>query len=87
MLDDVSLFLEYLTVELGLSPNTKQAYVRDIELFHDNIEKDLRTVKRSDIISYMQYLKNAGYAPTSIARRLAALKSFYRFMMQRDMLI
>ncbi|MGL5206326.1 MAG: site-specific tyrosine recombinase XerD [Acidaminococcaceae bacterium] len=80
MLDDVSLFLEYLTVELGLSPNTKQAYIRDVELFHANINKDLRKAKRSDIISYMQYLKNAGYAPTSIARRLAALKSFYRFM-------
>ncbi|MHC1718795.1 MAG: site-specific tyrosine recombinase XerD [Acidaminococcaceae bacterium] len=78
--DDVKLFLEYITVELGLSANTKQAYVRDIELFHENADKDLRLVKRSDIISYMQYLKNKGYAPTSIARRLAALKSFYRFM-------
>ena len=80
MVADVKLFLEYITVELGLSPNTKQAYVRDIELFQANAEKDLRQVKRSDIIAYMQYLKNKGYAPTSIARRLAALKSFYRFM-------
>ena len=80
MVDDVKLFLEYITVELGLSPNTKQAYVRDIELFQENADKDLRQIKRSDIISYMQYLKNKGYAPTSIARRLAALKSFYRFM-------
>ena len=80
MVDDVKLFLEYITVELGLSPNTKQAYVRDIELFQKNAEKDLRQVKPSDIIAYMQCLKNRGYAPTSIARRLAALKSFYRFM-------
>jgi len=78
--DDVNLFLEYITVELGLSPNTKQAYIRDIELFQENTDKDLRLVKRTDILSYMQYLKNKGYAPTSIARRLAALKSFYRFM-------
>ena len=35
MVDDVKLFLEYITVELGLSPNTKQAYVRDIELFQE----------------------------------------------------
>lgn len=80
MVDDVKLFLEYITVELGLSPNTKQAYIRDIELFQENTDKDLRLVKRTDILSYMQYLKNKGYAPTSIARRLAALKSFYRFM-------
>ena len=80
MVDDVKLFLEYISVELGLSPNTKQAYVRDIELFQENAAKDLRQIKRSDIISYMPYLKNKGYAPTSIARRLAALKSFYRFM-------
>ena len=61
MADDVKLFLEYITVELGLSTNTKQAYVRDIELFQENADKDLRQIKRSDIISYMQYLKNKGY--------------------------
>ncbi|MGE4588878.1 MAG: site-specific tyrosine recombinase XerD [Acidaminococcaceae bacterium] len=80
MVDDVKLFLEYITVELGLSPNTKQAYVRDLELFRENAAKDLRKVKRSDIIAYMQYMKTKGYAPTSVARRLAAIKSFYRFM-------
>ena len=56
--DDVNLFLEYITVELGLSPNTKQAYIRDIELFQENTDKDLRLVKRTDILTYMQYLKN-----------------------------
>lgn len=80
MVDEVKLFLEYLTVELGLSPNTKQAYERDLKLFHKNIGKGLCQVSRSDIVSYMQFLKANNYAATSIARRLAALKAFYRFM-------
>lgn len=78
--EDIKLFLEYLTVELGLSSNTKLAYKRDIEHFQIKTQKHMRQVKREDIITYMQFLKNSRYAATSIARKLAALKAFYRFM-------
>ena len=78
--EDIKLFLEYLTVELGLSSNTKLAYKRDIEHFQSKIQKHMRQVKREDIITYMQFLKISRYAATSIARKLAALKAFYRFM-------
>lgn len=77
---DIKLFHEYLTVELGLAQNTRNAYIKDLELFRAKVDKDLRLVKRLDIVAYLQTLKNKRYAASTIARRLAALKSFYRFM-------
>ena len=79
----VALFLEYLQVELGLSLNTRQAYARDLRLFAKALglqdEKFLH-VSRQQIIAYITSLKNRGLAAASIARKLAALKSFYRFL-------
>ena len=77
---DIQLFLEYLTVELGLSINTRQAYVRDLELFSKWIKKSTNQVLRKDVINYISFLKKERYAPASIARKLAALKAFFRFM-------
>lgn len=77
---DIQLFLEYLTVELGLSINTRQAYVRDLELFAGWIKKTTGKVLRKDVINYISFLKKERYAPASLARKLAALKAFFRFM-------
>ena len=77
---DIRLFLEYLTVELGLSINTRQAYVRDLELFAKWVKKATTKVMRTDVIDYISFLKKERYAPASLARKLAALKAFFRFM-------
>ena len=84
MTGSMQLFLEYLTVELGLSANTRQAYERDLRLFCRAMGlKDsdgLVNIGRSRITDYMSQLKNKGLAAATIARKLAAIKSFYRFM-------
>jgi len=80
MEQDIQLFVEYLTVELGLAANTKEAYARDLRLFAQWNQKATKAVKRQDIIAYITSLKKERYAPTSIARKLAALKAFFRFM-------
>lgn len=84
MTGSMQLFLEYLTVELGLSANTRQAYERDLRLFCRSMGlKDsdgLVNIGRSRITDYMSQLKNKGLAAATIARKLAAIKSFYRFM-------
>lgn len=84
MNDKLNLFFEYLTVELGLASNTRLAYERDLRLFKEALElKDndaLATVSREQVIRYMTGLKNKGLAAATIARKLAAIKSFYRFM-------
>lgn len=76
--------MEYLTVELGLSANTKQAYERDLRLFCKTLgfknSDALVNVSREQITGYMTQLKEKGLAAATIARKLAAIKAFYRFM-------
>lgn len=80
----MQLFLEYLTVELGLSANTRQAYERDLRLFCKTLglknSDALVNVSREQITGYMMQLKEKGLAAATIARKLAAIKAFYRFM-------
>lgn len=80
----MQLFLEYLTVELGLSANTRQAYERDLRLFCKTLGLKngdaLVNVSREQITGYMTQLKEKGLAAATIARKLAAIKAFYRFM-------
>lgn len=76
--------MEYLTVELGLSANTRQAYERDLRLFCKTLgfknSDALVDVSREQITGYMTQLKEKGLAAATIARKLAAIKAFYRFM-------
>lgn len=76
--------MEYLTVELGLSANTRQAYERDLRLFCKMLgfknSDALVNVNREQITGYMTQLKEKGLAAATIARKLAAIKAFYRFM-------
>lgn len=80
----MQLFLEYLTVELGLSANTRQAYERDLRLFCKTLgfknSDALVNVSREQLTGYMTQLKEKGLAAATIARKLAAIKAFYRFM-------
>lgn len=76
--------MEYLIVELGLSANTRQAYERDLRLFCKTLgfknTDALVNVNREQITGYMTQLKEKGLAAATIARKLAAIKAFYRFM-------
>lgn len=76
--------MEYLTVELGLSANTRQAYERDLRLICKTLgfknSDALVNVSREQITGYMTQLKEKGLAAATIARKLAAIKAFYRFM-------
>ena len=76
--------MEYLTVEVGLSANTRQAYERDLRLFCKTLgfknSDALVNVSREQITGYMTQLKEKDLAAATIARKLAAIKAFYRFM-------
>ncbi|MFA5146352.1 MAG: site-specific tyrosine recombinase XerD [Candidatus Omnitrophota bacterium] len=79
-------FLNYLTVERGLSRNTIASYRTDLISFLGHLEKkghpDAEKVKRSDITGYLLYLKDKGLSSNSISRALVAIKVFYKFMVQ-----
>lgn len=79
----VELFLEYLQVELGLAQNTRVSYQRDLRLFCVSLkikDADLLQVTRPQIINYITSLKLKGLAASSIARKLAAIKAFFKFL-------
>jgi len=80
----VRAFLDYLTVECGLSENTIAAYRNDLTKFHRHLAE--RHVARLDLMStervlgFLMALKNAGQDPKSIARGLVAIRMFFRFL-------
>lgn len=84
--NEIKIFLEYLTVEMGLAQNTRDSYGRDLRLFAMWVKKPLEDVTKEDLTRYLKMLKLEHYAPTSLSRKLAALKSFFRFVTGEGML-
>lgn len=84
MFDYLALFQEYLMVELGLSKNTQLAYMRDLRLLMKSLQlkadEELLQVSRQQLIAYLVRLKQEGRAASTVARKLASIKAFYRFL-------
>lgn len=86
----LSIFLDYLSVERGLSKNTISSYSRDLNSYLTFLaavqKKDIQGSSREDIREFMIHQKDKGLSVNSIARGLAALRMFYRFL-SREKLI
>lgn len=85
MNDYLDLFISWLTVEKGLSGNTRSAYSRDLTRYLDFLEKTGRLtpsdVAPADVASFMATLQKAGIGPRSRARCLSAIRMFHKFLM------
>ena len=90
MKEAINRFLNYLAVEKGSSENTIDAYRNDLNDLAGSAEEEAnkRSVMpswanftRQDMLSYLLHLKEKGYVPTTVARKVAAAKSFFRFML------
>lgn len=76
----LSDFIDYIEVEKGLADNTISAYRRDISGFIDFIPNEvIENVSRLHISSYIMHLREDGICPSSISRKISALKSFFRW--------
>ena len=84
MFDYLALFEQYLLVELGLADNTRAAYLRDLRLLQKALglqdSEGLLGVSRRQLLAYLSQLKQSGRSASTIARRLASIKAFYRFL-------
>src|SRR5690348_15631156 len=84
----VTQFLTFLAVEKGASQNTVAAYRNDLQQFaafcaggKTNGSRPAWTqIDRSRIQDYLRSLQARGYADATIARKVAAIKSFFGFM-------
>ncbi len=78
-------FTSYLAVERGASPNTVEAYGRDLARYVHDLEShgitDPDDVTQKDIEAHIQALTNEGLAPASVERAISAIKVFSRFML------
>jgi len=87
---DIERFLKYLMVEKGFSGNTVAAYRNDLNhdlaAFAEQVISKRTAMpawvnfNRQDMLGYVLSLKERALAPTTQARKVAAAKSFFRFM-------
>lgn len=78
---DVESFLNYLTVERGLSNNSVDAYRNDLSSFFSEVHKAPVDVKRDEIRQYLSSQKKNGMSGSTTARRLVSLRNLYRFLL------
>lgn len=79
----VEEFLAYLSIERGASANTVDAYRRDLGEYTATLSSRHVTsagaVQREDVTAHIRILRERGLAPSSVERKVAAIKSFHRF--------
>lgn len=89
MKEDIDRFINYLSVEKGFSENTLVAYRNDLSQLAIFIEEEAAkqgltaswaNFTRQVMLSYQLTLKERNYAATTLARKVAAAKSFFKFM-------
>lgn len=77
-------YKRYLTLEKGLSSNTVDAYMSDLQKlidFSDSSGKALEDIEASDLEQFLAQLYDNKLSPRSTSRIISGLKSFYRFLM------
>jgi integrase/recombinase XerC len=92
MLTAIERFLRYLRVERNASTHTVKSYREDLTILADYFSQALgRPVTPGELTpvelrGFVAAMHDAGYAKTSVSRRLACLRSFFRFA-QREGLV
>ena len=79
----IELFLDMVAAERGGGANTLAAYGRDLQDFATYLAAKRRAVATAatdDVRGYLATLGKRGFAATSVARRLSAIRQLYRFL-------
>jgi integrase/recombinase XerD len=79
----VESFLEMMSAERGAATNTLQSYERDLEDVQSFLnERGVRLTAATpdDLRAYLGHLARQGFAASSQARRLSALRQFFKFL-------
>lgn len=88
----IEKYLRYLQVERNASPHTITSYKNDLEAFHDFCGKqlelspddlDIHRITRLTIRLWLGELSDEGLAKSSISRKVAALRSFFKYCFKR----
>jgi len=86
----IDQFLDYVSLERGLSDNTRQAYQADLESFAGFLSTrnigSFNAASRKHILDYLMAEKKRGLSVNSISRRLVAIKVFFDYLQKEGML-
>lgn len=79
----ISEYIYYLRIERGSSESTIEGYGRDFEGYMEFLDErgisDLEKIDRDDISSYQSELSKQGFTPTSVKRKMSAIRGFHKF--------
>ena len=79
----IAAFMETITAERGAAANTIAAYTRDLENCGEFLDSGRRTFENaqvSDLRAYLAFLAENGMSVKTQARRLSALREFYKYL-------
>lgn len=87
----IQLFIDHLQVDKGSSKHTLQAYQRDLKQFEGTLSASetgahFISVTETEIQKFLKILREREQKTTSIARKVSALKQFYKFLIQENLL-
>jgi integrase/recombinase XerD len=86
----IRLFLEDLRLERAASPNTLDAYARDLGLLAGFLEERKITSPAKVVTEHLAHfqaeLGKRGQGPRSVARRTAAIRVFFKFLLREEMI-
>jgi len=86
--DHIGHFLNFMSVEKGASGNTVAAYKNDLQQFDSYLSgthangkvRDWEKLERDVIVDYLLALRRKNYAEATVARKVAAIKSFFQYL-------
>ena len=89
LIESFNLYMKYIRFEKNLTPNTIEAYRRDI-LHFVNYLKDIGTVKTSDLDlsifrKYLEHLDNYKYSNATMIRKFSSYIIFFKFLEDNDL--
>ena len=82
----IQRFIAHIDIERGLSKKTVSAYASDLQdyaswLYSERKIKDITDISQLDIESYIRTLRKLGLGSRTVARRLASIHEWHRFML------
>lgn len=93
MIQMIDQFLMYLEVQRHYSNHTLKSYRRDLEEFQNFLKSSatedtlaIDTITYYDIRLFLAYLNEQAYQPTTISRKLSTLKSFFKYLLNNEVI-
>lgn len=83
-------FIQFLSAEKGLAPNTLESYERDIaqyiDYLLDNGVAEVKDSKKLHIQNYLLHMKQMGRASSTVSRTMVSIRSFYHFLIREKLM-